>query len=40
VQDATGFDLHIDRRVERTAPPHEDELAALRKIDPDRLYTA
>jgi glutaconate CoA-transferase subunit B len=40
VQDATGFDLHIDKRVERTAPPHEDELAALRKLDPDRLYTA
>jgi glutaconate CoA-transferase subunit B len=40
VQDSTGFDLHIDQRTERTAPPHEDELAVLRDLDPDRLYTA
>ena len=40
VQDSTGFDLHIDPRVERTAPPHEDELAVLRRLDPDRLYIA
>jgi glutaconate CoA-transferase subunit B len=40
VQDSTGFDLHIDQRTERTAPPHEDELTVLRDLDPDRLYTA
>jgi glutaconate CoA-transferase subunit B len=40
VQDSTGFDLHIDTRVERTAPPHEDELKVLRGLDPARLYTA
>ena len=40
VQDATGFDLHIDKRVERTAPPHADELAVVRELDPQRLYTA
>jgi glutaconate CoA-transferase, subunit B len=40
VQDSTGFDLHIDKRAERTAPPHEDELTVLRGLDPDRLYTA
>ena len=40
VRGATGFDLHIDRHVERTAPPREDELAVLRELDPDRLYTA
>ena len=34
VQDATGFDLHIDKRIERTAPPHADELAVLRDLDP------
>jgi glutaconate CoA-transferase subunit B len=40
VQDSTGFDLHIDARPERTAPPREDELRVLRDLDPDRLYTA
>ena len=40
VQDSTGFDLHIDTRAERTAPPHADELKVLRGLDPDRLYTA
>jgi glutaconate CoA-transferase subunit B len=40
VQDNTGFDLHIDSRVERTAPPYENELAVLRELDPERLYTA
>ena len=36
VQDSTGFDLHIDKRTERTAPPHENELAVLRELDPER----
>jgi glutaconate CoA-transferase subunit B len=40
VQDSTGFDLRIDQRTERTAPPHENELAVLRALDPERLYTA
>jgi glutaconate CoA-transferase subunit B len=40
VQGATGFDLHIGKRVDRTAPPHENELAVLRELDPERLYTA
>lgn len=40
VKDNTGFDIQIDARVERTAPPHENELAVVRHLDPDRLYTA
>jgi glutaconate CoA-transferase subunit B len=40
VQDSTGFDLRIDHRTERTAPPHENELSVLRALDPERLYTA
>jgi len=40
VQDNTGFDLHIPPDVPRTHPPEEQELAVLRNLDPDRLYTA
>lgn len=40
VQDNTGFDLHIPDDVPRTQPPKANELAVLRDLDPDRLYTA
>lgn len=40
VQDNTGFDLHIPTDVPRTQPPEANELAVLRELDPDRLYTA
>lgn len=40
VQDNTGFDLHIPDDVPRTQPPEANELAVLRELDPDRLYTA
>jgi glutaconate CoA-transferase subunit B len=40
VQDATGFDLMIEPGAAATAPPNERELAVLRELDPDRLYTA
>jgi len=40
VQDNTGFDLHIPSDVPRTQPPETNELAVLRELDPDRLYTA
>ncbi len=40
VRENTGFELAIDRHVARTEPPQEDELAVLRNLDPERLYTA
>ena len=40
VRDNTGFDIGIESRVERTAPPHENELSVVRNLDPERLYTA
>lgn len=40
VRDNTGFDLIIDRNVGTTDPLRADELAVLRNLDPDRLYTA
>lgn len=40
VRDNTGFDIEIDDHVPRTEPPQENELAVLRTLDPDRLYTA
>jgi glutaconate CoA-transferase subunit B len=36
----TGFALPIAAEPPVTNPPAEDELAALRDLDPDRLYTA
>ncbi len=40
VRDNTGFDITIPDHVGRTDPPQKDELAVLRNLDPERLYTA
>jgi glutaconate CoA-transferase subunit B len=40
VQANTGFELEVAAEVESTAPPTEQELAVLRHLDPERLYTA
>src|SRR5690242_4268319 len=40
VQDNTGFELLVAPDVRVTDPPTEGELAVLRNLDPDRLYTA
>ncbi|MBI1383386.1 MAG: 3-oxoadipate--succinyl-CoA transferase subunit B [Rhizobiales bacterium] len=40
VQDNTGFDLTFAERLETTPPPTAAELAVLRHLDPERLYTA
>src|SRR5260370_36151857 len=40
VQTNTGFELLIPADLEGTDPPTEHELAVLRHLDPDRLYTA
>jgi glutaconate CoA-transferase subunit B len=40
VQESTGFELLVAPDPPVTDPPTEDELAALRHLDPDRLYTA
>jgi glutaconate CoA-transferase subunit B len=40
VQDNTGFKLQAARGIEVTKRPSDHELAFLRKLDPDRLYTA
>jgi glutaconate CoA-transferase subunit B len=40
VQDNTGFKLLFDDKVETAEPPHKEELAVLRELDPERLYTA
>jgi glutaconate CoA-transferase subunit B len=40
VQDNTGFELLIGPDIGSTEPPNPAELAALRHLDPDRLYTA
>jgi glutaconate CoA-transferase subunit B len=40
VQANTGFELEVAAEVETTAPPTEQELAVLRHLDPERLYTA
>jgi glutaconate CoA-transferase subunit B len=40
VQDNTGFPLQIDADLPVTDPPSENELAVLRHLDPERLYTA
>jgi glutaconate CoA-transferase subunit B len=40
VQENTGFELLIAADLAVTHPPSEDELMALRHLDPDRLYTA
>jgi hypothetical protein len=40
VQEHTGFPLVAGSDIEVTAPPGERELAFLRRLDPERLYTA
>jgi glutaconate CoA-transferase, subunit B len=39
VQANTGFELEVAAAVETTEPPTEQELAVLRHLDPERLYT-
>lgn len=38
VRDNTGFELAADPALETTEPPGREEIAALRKLDPERLY--
>ena len=40
VRDNTGFDLIVADGVETTEAPTGQELAVLRELDPERLYTA
>ena len=40
VQQNTGFELLIPADLPVTEPPTENELAVLRHLDPDRVYTA
>ena len=40
VQDNTGFELLVARDLGTTEPPSGRELAALRHLDPDKLYIA
>ena len=40
VQANTGFELEVAAELETTEPPTEKELAVLRHLDPERLYTA
>ncbi len=40
VQENTGFEVLVDKDVGVTEPPLAEELAVLRHLDPDRLYTA
>ena len=40
VQEHTGFALLIEADLPTTDPPTENELAVLRHLDPERLYTA
>jgi glutaconate CoA-transferase subunit B len=40
VQENTGFEMAVNGDVGVTEPPSAEELAALRKLDPERLYTA
>jgi glutaconate CoA-transferase subunit B len=39
VRDNTGFEIQV-AKLETTEPPNERELAVLRELDPNRLYTA
>jgi glutaconate CoA-transferase subunit B len=40
VRENTGFEMAVDAKIGLTEPPRPDELACLRKLDPERLYTA
>jgi len=40
VQANTGFELLFDRELGVTEPPSDHELATLRLLDPQQLFTA
>ncbi len=40
VQENTGFELIMGSSIPATEPPTAEELATLRKLDPDKVYTA
>jgi glutaconate CoA-transferase subunit B len=40
VQENSGFEMLVAADLQATDPPTEAELAVLRHLDPDRLYTA
>ncbi len=40
IQDNTGFKLLFAKKIEITEPPTAEELAVLRELDPEALYTA
>ena len=40
VRENTGFELFVAAELPVTDPPTENELAVLRHLDPDRVYTA
>jgi len=40
VQENTGFEMLVAADLQATDPPTEAELAVLRHLDPERLYTA
>ena len=40
VKENTGFELVIPENIPRTDTPTEEELSALRILDPDKVYTA
>ena len=40
VQENSGFEMSAGSDIAITDPPRPDELAFLRKLDPERLYTA
>lgn len=40
VRDNTGFDITINKNYTATESPSAAELAVLRELDPDRVYTA
>ena len=40
VQENTGFDLLIPKRIPKTKPPAAKELSILRALDPERRYIA
>jgi glutaconate CoA-transferase subunit B len=40
IRDETGWALRLGDNLTETAPPTDDELAAIRKYDPKRVWTA
>ncbi|HJQ61693.1 MAG TPA: 3-oxoadipate--succinyl-CoA transferase subunit B, partial [Burkholderiales bacterium] len=40
VQENTGFEMGASSDIRVTDPPKANELAFLRRLDPERLYTA